>query len=208
MKRKSILLNALLLSTSQRNILKYCKDKKKKSRIIGTTIGMALLYLMLVAYCIAQSIGFGYFGLTDSIPTMNALVISLISFFFTLFKTNGYLFNFKEYDMLMSLPFKAKDVAGCKFLYMYVKSLPWQMTVSLSTMVVYGIYSEASPVMYPVWIALSLFLPIIPMLIASFLGYLIAKIGSGFKHKTLEQVGESMISQANQSQQGVLNLLQ
>ena len=187
MKRKSILLNALLLSTSQRNILKYCKDKKKKGRIIGTTIGMALLYLMLVAYCIAQSIGFGYFGLTDSIPTMNALVISLISFFFTLFKTNGYLFNFKEYDMLMSLPFKAKDVAGCKFLYMYVKSLPWQMTVSLSTMVVYGIYSEASPVIYPVWIALSLFLPIIPMLIASFFGYLLAKIGSGFKHKTLVQ---------------------
>ena len=29
-----------------------------------------------------------------------------------------------------------------------------------------------------------------------------------FKHRTLEQVGESMISQANQSQQGVLNLLQ
>ena len=187
MNKKIVLLRALLLSTSQRNILKNCKDKKKRGKIIGAAIGTIILYLMLTAYCITQAIGLGYFGLTDSIPAMCAIIISLLSFFLTLFKTNGYLFNFKEYDMLMSLPFNPKDIAGCKFLYMYVKSLPWQMTASVSTMVVYGVYTGAPFITYPIWIILSLLLPVIPMLLASFLGFLAAKIGSGFKHKTLVQ---------------------
>lgn len=185
MSKKTVLLKTLLLSTSQKNILKYCKDKKKRSKIIGGYIGMGILYLMLIAYCVLQSIGFGYFGLAGSIPVMCALIISLLSFFFTVFKTNGYLFNFKEYDMLMSLPFKPKDIAGCKFLYMYIKALPWQQSVSLSMMAVYGYYAKASVLVYPVWIVLSLFLPIIPTLIASFIGYLIAKVSSGFRNKTI-----------------------
>ena len=187
MNRKIILLKTLLLSTSLRNIYKNCKDKKKRGKIVGGAIGIGILYLMLVAYCIAQAIGFGYYGLTDSIPAMCATVICILSFVLTIFKTNGYLFNFKEYDMLVSLPFEPKDIAGCKFLYMYVKSLPWQMTASLSTMIVYGIYAEAPVYVYPIWIILSLFIPVIPMLLASFLGFLITRISAGFRHKTLIQ---------------------
>ena len=37
-----LLLKTLLLSTSQINILKYCKDKKKRGRIIGTAVAYAL----------------------------------------------------------------------------------------------------------------------------------------------------------------------
>lgn len=187
MSKKMVLLKALLLSTSLRNIYKNCRDKKKRGKIVGGAIGMGILYLMLVAYCIVQAIGFGYFGLTDSIPGMCAMVICLLSFLLTMFKTNGYLFNFKEYDMLMSLPFSPKDIAGCKFLYMYVKGLPWQMSVSFSTMIVYGIYAEAPVYVYPIWIVLSLIMPIIPMLLASFLGFVITKISAGFKHKIVIQ---------------------
>ena len=105
-----LLLKTLLLSTSQRNIYKYTDDKKKKKRIVGGTIGVTVLYLLTMVYCIAMCIGYGKAGLIDSAPVMCALVISVLAFFFTLFKTNGYLFNFKEYDMLMSLPFETRTV--------------------------------------------------------------------------------------------------
>ena len=127
-----LLLKTLLLSTRSRNILRYSKDKTKKRRIVAGTIGVALLYAMIMAYCIVMCIGYGTYGIIDSAPVMCALIISLIAFFFTLIKTNGYLFNFREYDMLMSLPFEAKTVAACKFLYMYVKSLPWYLSISLA----------------------------------------------------------------------------
>ena len=188
MKNKSILLlRTLLLSTSGRNIYRYSNDKKKRKRMVGNTIGLVLLYAMLMAYCIAMCIGYGMTGLIDAAPVMCALTISALAFVFTFFKTNGYLFNFREYDMLMSLPFEARTVAGCKFLYMYIKSLPWYLSISVAMMAGYGYYARPSILLYPVWILLSFFLPVLPMLISSFLGFLIAKVSTGFRKTNLIQ---------------------
>lgn len=182
-----LLLKTLLLSTSQRNILRYSKDKKKRRKIIGGFIGAAVLYAMLMAYSIFLCIGYGMAGMIEAAPGMCALVISLLAFVFTFFKTNGYLFNFKEYDMLMSLPFETRTVAGCKFLYMYIKSLPWYLSISLAMLIGYGYFVRPSVVVYPLWIILSFFLPLIPMLAAAFLGFLIARVSAGFRKRNIIQ---------------------
>ncbi len=194
MNRNIVLLRNLLLSTSLTNRYKYCKDKKKKSKIAGGMVGNVILYIMLISYCVADCAGFGYYGMTEQIPAACAAVISLLSFVFTLFKTNGYLFAFKEYDMLMSLPFEPKSIAACKFMYMYVKNLPWLMSVSVSMLAVYGYFAKPSAAVYPVWLILSLILPVIPMLLAAFLGFIIAKLGSGFKNKTIAQTVFSILT--------------
>ena len=182
-----VLLKTLFLSTSRRNIYRHSTDRKKRGKIIGNTIGTLCLYAMLMAFCIAMCVGYGKFGLIDAAPAMCALMISALSFVFTLFKTNGYLFHFREYDMLMSLPFEARTVAACKFLYMYLNSLPWYLSISLAMMIGYGIYARPSVIVYPIWLILSLFLPIIPMLTASFIGFLIARISAGFRKTSLVQ---------------------
>ena len=182
-----ILLKTLLLSTSSINVYKYSKDTKKRSRVIGNAIGTVILYLLLMTYCVLLCAGYGTIGLTAVIPVICALTISALAFVLTLFKSNGYLFNFKEYDMLMSLPFEARTVAGCKFLYMYIQSLPWYLSISIAMMIGYGIYAHPVILVYPAWLVLSFFLPVIPMLIASFLGFLIAKISSGFRKTNIIQ---------------------
>ena len=182
-----LLLKTLLVSTSRRNIRRYSKDKKKRGRIVGETIGTVLLYIMLIAYCTAMCVGYGIAGLIEAVPVLCALTISMLAFFLTVFKANGYLFNFREYDMLMSLPFEAKTVAACRFLYMYVKSLPWYLCISLAMMIGYGIRVRPSAAVYLLWFVLSLFLPVIPMLAAAFLGFLIAKASAGFRKTGLVQ---------------------
>ncbi|MBP5265366.1 MAG: hypothetical protein J6Z06_00905 [Lachnospiraceae bacterium] len=182
-----LLLRALLKSSSMWNIRKYSKDGKKRGRVLGGFFGFAMLYLMVVVYSF-----FGCFGLyaLDSIevvPVMAALTVSALAFVFTFIKTNGYLLNFKEYDMLMALPFRPKDVAACKFEYMYLKTLPWYLSLSLPMMVGYGYFGKTGWLMYPVWIMLGFFVPVIPMLAASLLGFLIAKASSGFKKKNMIQ---------------------
>ena len=193
MNKNILLLRTLMKSTSSINIYKHCKDNKKRGRIVGSIIGASVLYLMLMCYCIFTCIGYGKFGLTAFIPDMCAMVISLLAFVFTLFKTNGYLFGFKEYDMLMSLPFAPGTIAACKFMYMYIKSLPWYMSVSLSMMAGYGIYEKPSFIVYPIWLILSLVMPVIPMLAAAFIGFIIARLGSGFKNKNIAQTVITMI---------------
>ena len=187
MNKNILLLKTLLLSTSQSNIYKHCNDKKKKGKITGGYIGVLCLYAMLMGYSFFMCMGYGKVGLIDSAPILCALTISILSFFFTVFKTNGYLFNFKEYDMLMSLPFEPKTVAACKFLYMYIKSLPWYLSISVAMLIGYSMFSDAGVIVYPIWIILSLFVPVIPMLFASFIGFLIAKFSSGFKKTKIVQ---------------------
>ncbi len=182
-----LLLRTLLLSTSQRNILKYTTDKKKKKKIIGNYIGTSVLYLLIMSYSILMCIGYGTVGLIDSAPVMCALIISTLAFVFTLFKTNGYLFNFKEYDMLMSLPFETRHIAACKFMYMYVQSMPWYLSISVAMLVGYAAYAHPGILIYPLWLILTCFLPIIPMLFAAFLGFLIARVSSGFKKNNIIQ---------------------
>ncbi len=193
MKNNGLLLKTLLLSTSQSNIYRHTKDKKRRKKVVAAYIGLACLYAMLIGYSFAMCMGYGAYGLTDAIPVMGGLVICILAFVFTLFKTNGYLFNFKEYDMLMSLPFESETIAGCKFLYMYLKSLPWYLCISIAMMAGYGHFVHPGVFTYVLWSVLSLFLPIIPMLGAAFLGFIIAKISAGFKKTKIVQTILTMI---------------
>lgn len=189
MKNKNlVLLKTFLKSTSLFNILKYSKEKKKKNNAVGSMVGLGFLYIFIIAYCVANSIGFGIFGMASSIPMLNAILISGMSFLFTILKANAYIFEFKEYDMIVSLPFEVKTIVADKFLYMYIKNLPWVLSISFSLLVGYGIYEKPGLIVYPLWMILTLFVPLIPMVLATFLGFLIARIGSGFKHTKAVQM--------------------
>ncbi len=182
-----LLLRTLRLSTSPWNVYRHTTDKKKRRQVVAGAIGFALLYAMVMAYCILMCVGYGMVGLVGAVPVLCALTISALAFVFTIFKTNGYLFNFREYDLLMSLPFEARTVATSKFLYMYVDSLPWYASISVATMVGYGCFAHPAIFVYPAWLVLSLFLPIAPMLAAAFLGFVFAKISMGFKRASIVQ---------------------
>ena len=156
MKNKPIfLLRALLLSTSQRNIYKHTSDPKKRKKIVSGIIGAVIIYAMLMVYSVLLCIGYGKYGLIDAAPVMCSLIICLIALIFTLLRTNGYLFNFKEYDMLMSLPFSSQTVAACKFLYMYIKMLPMYLSISVAMLTGYGYFAKPGISAYIFWILLS-----------------------------------------------------
>ena len=182
-----VLLKCQLLSTSSRNILKHTDDKKKRGKIIGGYVGAAVLYLMLLGFCVAISIGFGLVGLTEAIPQMCAVLVTIMEFFFTVLKTNGYLFGFKEYDMIVSLPFRTSEIAGTRFLYMYIKNFPWVASISIAMMIGYVFFAPATVLTCVIWVVLTFLLPLIPMVVAAALGTVIAAAGSGFKHKQLVQ---------------------
>jgi len=181
------LLKTLLLSTSRVNKVKHSKNKKTKRKAIIALVGMAVLFIMAVAYGALTCVGYAQIGLARFIPDLCASSISLMAFIFTIFKTNGYMFAFKEYDMLMSLPFKEKTIAACKFLYMYINSVIWYVALSLPMLVVYGVYEKPSLFTYIAWIILTFAIPIIPMIGAAFLGFIFAKISTFFKKKNIIQ---------------------
>lgn len=182
-----VLLSTLLKSSSGINTMKHCADSKKRGKIVASYVGLGLLYFFLVVFCVLVAIGYGIFGLADSIPVFSATVISTMCLFFTLIKSGGYIFEFKDYDLLMSFPIEVSDIVKCKFLYMYVKSLVWVLSISFASMIGYGFFAKPKFYVYILWVVLSFFVPIIPMLAASLVGAVFTAIGSGFKFKKAVQ---------------------
>ncbi len=180
-----ILLKNQIRAHSGINVLKYEKDKKKRNKVIGGYVGMAVLYIMLFAFCLVITLGMGAFNMTQVIPYLNALLIALMEFIFTLLKTNGYMFAFKEYDMLMALPFEINDVVKAKFLQMYRDNLPVVLVGSIPLVLGYGICEKPGALVYIIYIALIFFLPIIPMALATLVGTLVAGVGAKFRHKNI-----------------------
>lgn len=180
-----LLLKTLLTSTSEVNVLKHSKDKNKLKYAKNNLVGQIVLYVMLALYAALISIGLGNFGMAEQIPALCAGLLFIMPFIFTLIKTNGYLFGFREYDMLMSMPFSVKNIVSAKFLYMYTKSLPMYGVISVAMLIGYAVGGDLTFWKVFAWIILSMLIPVFPMLVASLLGVLVVKIGSHFRYKSI-----------------------
>lgn len=186
-KRQRVLLETMLRSTSLINRYKYSNYKKVQSKVTGIFIGRTILMLMLVIYSFLACLGYCATGMTNMIPITSAMAVATLSFVFTLLKTNGYLFDFKEYDMLVSMPFEVKEIVADKFLYMYIKNLPWMLGISIPMLVGYVIFAKAGILTILSWVVLAFVLPMIPTVLASAIGALMVAIGSRFRFKKLVQ---------------------
>lgn len=185
--KRLLLLGTILKATGKSNVAKYSDDKKKRSAAKGALAGKIILIVMLAALAALISYLFCMAGLKQAVPTATALIISLLAFFLTIFETNGYLFNFKEYDMLMALPFEVRTIVSVRFLYMYLRSLPWYACMSWAMLLGCILAGETGVLSAILWFVLSLFLPLLPMVLASALGILITAVGVGFRHKKAVQ---------------------
>ncbi len=185
MNKQALLLKTMLTSTGSINIIKYSDDKKKRGLAIGNIIGMSFLYILLAGMMAVMSYGMAFFGFGEMIPTLPAVIISAISLLFTFLKAHGFLFGYREYDMLMSMPFTTKSVVSSRFLYMYIKNLSWTCTVSFASLIGYAIGMKPDFITYIIWIVLTFFVPVLPMILAVAVSALIGGVGSGFKHKNL-----------------------
>lgn len=181
----TILLKAFDKASGNRNILKNSKDEKQRKRAKNNIVGKLVLYAVLAVYCGLTAAGYCSYGITEQLPILAVLVSALTGFMFTLLKTNGYLFAFREYDLIMSMPVSVKEIIASKFLYMYLTNLPLYLCVSLPMLVPYAIYSATGIISVLLWLIFSLLLPLIPMTLASLLGALITWLSSGFKHRNI-----------------------
>jgi len=182
-----LLIKTFLKSTSNINVLKHSKDKAKRKFAKNSLIGQIVVNVVLLSYATLLSVGLATSEQATVIPEMCALILLGMPFIFTLFKANGYLFGFKEYDMIMSMPFTVKSIVASKFWYMYLMSMPMYGLISLAMLIGYAVGGLLTLWSCIMWIVMTIALPILPMVLASALGAITVRIGSGFKYKNIAQ---------------------
>lgn len=167
------------------NTFKYSKDKKEKNRKRLLICAYVFLLLTAILYVSALSIGLCTLGLSEILPAYLVGISSLIMVFFGFFKAGPVLFEKKGLDILKSLPVSEIHIVISRFIRLYVENLFLGIIVLMPGVIVYGYMVKPGAEFYLAGFAAALFIPIIPLVIATFAGGLITYIASKVRHKSI-----------------------
>lgn len=164
------------------NVFRYEKDRHKRRMKIAITIIIAICLLVFAVYCGSAAYGYAYIGMTKLIPGIAIVISSMITLFFTIFKANGDLFAFQDYEKLLSLPIPVRTVIFSRLTNMYIWNTFIAILVMMPMGVVYVLFAQPGILVPLYWIVGILLACLIPTIIASFFGALITAIASKFRY--------------------------
>lgn len=167
------------------NVFRYTKDKKAKQRTIGLGFVWALLILMIMTYVGGMVFGYVYLGMGEVVPAYLVMLSSLIILLFSVFKAGAIIFQQNAYDILCSLPVSQTAIVVSRFIRMYVENLLITLMLMIPGIVVYGVLLKPAISFYLLGAVVTVFVPLIPITISTFLGALITAITCRMKYKSL-----------------------
>lgn len=182
MKTLFLLVKASLWNQWKLDELKNSKDKKRRRNqklMMGVFV---FLGIMISCYAASSAYGLVYMKMERLIPSASLTFVAIMTMFFTILKTNGILFGYKDYNMLAALPIKTNTLVASRFMLLYLVNLVMSLLVMLPMGIVYGIYRRESFVFYIIWLISIFITPLVPTTIAALIGVLIMAIASKMKH--------------------------
>ncbi len=167
------------------NVFHHTRDKKERAKKLALAVAYILIAVMVAFYMGAMTFGYVYLGLAEIVPAYLIMISSIIILFFAIFKAGSVIFQKNGYDILSSLPVSQTAIVVSRFIRMYVENLVLTCVVKVPAMIVYGAMVKPSVTFYVIGLIVTLFIPLIPITIATFVGALITAISSRMKHKSI-----------------------
>lgn len=167
------------------NEFRHTRDERKRHRYMAMAAVCVLLSLIFVAYIALFSYGLIKFGLGEVVPVYLFTVTSLLILFFSLFKAGSVIFLMRTYESLISLPVSKSAIVVSRFISMYLTNLLLSLFVMLPGVVLYGIWMRPAFSFYVFSIIGAVFLPLLPITLATIVGAIITGISSRMRRKSL-----------------------
>ncbi len=177
------------------NLMSFFDVKKvtnsKYNRDVRRNIFKIILFILVLAYFsfyIYQLVSFmmpGFILNNNPLDVLGVMFFgtSFFIIFYNVFKVKTILFDFKDYDLLMSLPLKRSTIILSKIVSTYLLNLLYTLIIMVPTYFAYIQFLKlSSPFLY---FSLLFIIPIVPLLISFLLGIIISWITSFFKNKNL-----------------------
>ncbi len=171
------------------------RDNKLKTGLIALAILYAIAAMIL-------SFGFMFFDLGATLKTYDQTSI-LLNFIYVyafvfiammvLLRANSYLFQYRDYQILGSLPIAPRIIMAAKLsimlLVMYVPTLFIIAPIAFS----YFFHQGLEPLNFVMFILGLLTVPLLPIAIVSFVSLLIARISARLKHRNIINIVLSIL---------------
>ncbi|MDD3129312.1 MAG: hypothetical protein PHW21_02985 [Candidatus Izemoplasmatales bacterium] len=180
------------------NLMKvFFKENFSLKRILGTNVKSSKTKAILIIFAILYGFGtlffvFGYmfFDLGKVLAESNQenmlldfifMYTTMLSILFIILRSNGYLFNYKDFTILQPLPIKTRTILLGKLTVML--GFIYVIMFSISAPIAFSYFYHGGFDIFKLLIMILLLLavPIIPLVIFSFVSLLIARFSSRFR---------------------------
>ncbi len=162
--------------------------------------------LMLAYFALALVFGFQMYSfssmmapflkITGSLETLLTLAVffpAIINLSMGMYKIPGYLFGFKDYDILMSLPVKERTVLTAKLFPLYMSDMLYGIVLSAPIFYVYGMYAEVSALFYVMCVLAWFFMPMLPLTVGALISLGIAKLTHKTKGNLIQNIANMVM---------------
>lgn len=155
----------------------------KRTLLMGAV--MALIVLIFAGYAAGLAYSLSILGIGDVIPVYGMYIVGIATLFFTVMKTNGILFGYRDYEILAALPVRTASLIGSRFLMMYTVNLAAALVIMVPMGAVYFAMEDHSLVTVIFWTAGALLSPLIPTTIAAVVGAAVMFVSVRMKYASL-----------------------
>ncbi len=163
--------------------------KKNSNRKIGPFIATIILSLFLIGFVTFYAIMFG--SICKQTNNLDFLLIisyslgSMLCFTLTISKSNGMLFESKDFELLMSMPIKPRTIVLSKLISLLILNYMSFGLITVPFFMVYGVLSNASIIFYLLAIIAILVGPLLIITFCSFVSYLLGLLLKNVKSKSI-----------------------
>ena len=168
MKPFILLLKIQLLGLFGINKTLHADPAKAKRTLALAALVVAAVVLFASAYSAGVAQGLVQIGLAEAVPLVAVLVGAIAGAVAAFLKTNGVLFGFKDYDLVMSLPVPTSSVVLSRIASLYAMSLLFGVLVMVPAFAVYASAAGVSAVRVAC-MALSIVLALVVVVLVYFL---------------------------------------
>ncbi len=197
MKKLLLLLKIYLLQFAGINDTLHGHDRAKRNKAIGTLVAFCLIGLMMLGmsygFFLGMCMGLNALGAPGLTLVIACAAASLVAIVTTVFKVAPTLFAFKDFDLVMSLPIDVRTVVMSRVFRLYGANLFFTAFVMLPAAVAYLVFEPQGVLFHLLFVLTFLFVPLIPIAIASVIGTLISMMSMGFRHKNLVTIVLSLL---------------
>jgi ABC-2 type transport system permease protein len=161
--------------------------KKKKPKALYFGVGFFVVLMSAISFFYSFMIGSGLlmFDSLELLPPIMMSAACLILLMTTILQVKGTIFGFKDYDMVMSLPISTGGIVASRLIILYSINMIFVTMLVLPMMLAYGILAQPSAPFYLFGLVAMLFVPLVPIVIASLIGTVIAYVASRFRRNNL-----------------------
>lgn len=168
-------------------------NKKSNSQIILFLLGVFVLGFYSFYYAKIIMKGYLVLNIPYVILAQYMAITSIFILTTNFYRIKGLLFGFKDYDMLMSLPIRRRDIILSKIFSLYLTNIIYLLLLMIPSFVVYIINVNTPLIMYLLFFITLFIIPLVPIIISTIIGSILAIVSSKFKKSNIFNIVLSIL---------------